>query len=411
MTVLIDRQAVVFRPRRRVFSTPPMAIDPLTSSLTLRLRRPTRYTSWAWNARTTLVTRLMVRMDGITYRCSGQVSGGIRQDRGGDLEEYQLTYGLPYGMPDERDDPTIPILRQDGAPWCDDRDGLRCLRTIRLGQRATSERLAWVELEQISGDNCDLDLLGLTVTQARGPVSVIHHSVAFDAAASTQALGGNGVLTLAHTPVGSTDLAAFAGAVNELAAPPSSRGSATYDGAAMTELWDAASATTGAWGSAGYAKTGILTGARDVVSTLVTVDPFLHFLGVITMSGVDQTTPTGTFVGADGATSVATVTVGSVGADDLVIDQLYEYNDTTPTVGADQTVRNTQSHAAPTEFRQSTQPGTAGGVMSWVDAFDEWMLHAVAFKPSAGGGGPAVADRMDDHLLMRPFNMSGRGRR
>mgnify|MGYP001593905580 CR=1 FL=1 len=53
-------------------------------------------------------------------------------------------------------------------------------------------------------------------------------------------------------------------------------------------------------------------------------------------------------------------------------------------VGADQTPRNTEPVLIYEWLGQSTQPGTAGGVMSWTfGTVDGWGLGAVAFKPAA----------------------------
>ena len=54
------------------------------------------------------------------------------------------------------------------------------------------------------------------------------------------------------------------------------------------------------------------------------------------------------------------------------------------TVGADQTNRTLQDLTAGYRQQASTQPGSAGGVMSWTTgASDFWLLGAIAFKPTA----------------------------
>lgn len=209
--------------------------------------------------------------------------------------------------------------------------------------------------------------------------------VAFGSATSAQELSGDGVLSLTHTENGA-NRAAFAGVgIIATNAEQNSTG-VTYGGTAMTEMTDTPVGFN--TGQATYRLAGIATGAQTVTSTIVDTTPFTHFLGVISMTDVDQTTPVGTPVSATGTLSPATVTVGSVGADDLVVDNLMLGGAlAAPAIGADQTQRYTESEAPNGgEGRGSTQPGTAGGVMSWTFALnpiDGWGIGAVAFKPAA----------------------------
>lgn len=99
-------------------------------------------------------------------------------------------------------------------------------------------------------------------------------------------------------------------------------------------------------------------------------------------TGVDQTTPTGTAVGASAITSSTPSVNVSSATDELVIDCVY--HDTTPTltVGSGQTQRwqgdppgndGTTGH--------STEPGASSVTMSWsLSAAEEWAISAVPLK-------------------------------
>ena len=212
---------------------------------------------------------------------------------------------------------------------------------------------------------------------------------AFDTATSAQELSGDGVLSLTHT-AGGADRAAHAGVGIIASAGQQDSTSVTYGGTSMTEMTDTPFGVNS--GQATYRLAGPATGAQTVTSTITDATPFTHFLGVISLTGVDQTTPVGTPVSATGTVSPATVTVASVGADDLVVDNvMLGAALVAPVVGADQTERWSQSEALNGgEGRGSTQPGTAGGVMSWTfttDPGDDWGIAAVAFKPVAAAAG------------------------
>lgn len=93
---------------------------------------------------------------------------------------------------------------------------------------------------------------------------------------------------------------------------------------------------------------------------------------------------------ASGQFGSPSVTVTGVNNDDMVVESTWGDN-SFGTIGADQTERNSQLPSS--LLKQSTQPGTAGGVMSWSSASSNWGIGAVAFKPVAAGGakGPLVS--------------------
>lgn len=213
-------------------------------------------------------------------------------------------------------------------------------------------------------------------------------AVAFDAVSTQSEAAGDGVISTTHTPAGSTNLGAFGG-VGWSFSDGFTSTTCKYAGTSMTKLWDITD--SGAWtANAGHHWPGGSTlpgGAQTVESTLSGSPRVGHAMVMETLTGVHQTTPVGTAATATGGATQATVTVGSVGTDDLVCDALVEQSSSNPSADAGQTTRGqlvipgTSSHLS-----CSTQPGTSGGVMSWtLTAPDFWTLGAVAFKPAAAG--------------------------
>ncbi|WP_418315731.1 DUF4347 domain-containing protein [Piscinibacter sakaiensis] len=101
--------------------------------------------------------------------------------------------------------------------------------------------------------------------------------------------------------------------------------------------------------------------------------------GAATFNGIDQTTPTGTVVGASADSTTASVTVASAPGD-LVIDALFVDMETGVTAAAGQTehweLYNGRTGSG------STKAGAASVTMTWTLAgADEWNIAAVALKP------------------------------
>ena len=202
-------------------------------------------------------------------------------------------------------------------------------------------------------------------------------TVIFDAATDGQEAAGDGVITISHTATG-TDLAAFAGGGISTVATSAT----TYDGVSMTELWDGLWSFADSEAHCGYALAAIPSGTKNVVNTFTGGTPNLHAFGVVTFTGVNQTTPVGTAVATKGQSATPASTVADADSNDLVVDSTFiDCNGTTPTIGADQTLRNSEDIGITRNFRQSTQPGSAGGVMSWTITSNFWAHGAVAFKP------------------------------
>ena len=227
-------------------------------------------------------------------------------------------------------------------------------------------------------------------------------AVALDTVSTVKEISGDGVVSLSHTAGGTTDRAIFVVTCGYgIGSGPATTG-VTYGGTAMTNLWDVHTAVLSNLFSSGwYLPIGSsLTGAQTVIATLA-ASPLVQFLFVLSLTGVDQTTPVGTpqTQGPNGSATSATVTIASVGANDLVVDNVVvDYSVTTPTftAGADQTDQASLSDGSVVGVAShlSTQPGSAGGVMSWswaggttIDSY----LGGIVFKAAAAGAGKPYA--------------------
>jgi len=174
-------------------------------------------------------------------------------------------------------------------------------------------------------------------------------TVAFDAITSAKTAGTG--WTQSHTPVAGSGLSALV--VVEFASNPGAV-SFTYAGVSM--------ALVGARDNGGpYAKifflAGVSAGAQNAIGSWANSVAFYGH--VYTFTGAaraeDYTSNTG----------VSSLTVPNVSAIDMVVDSWMQTTNT-PTVGADQTERySDDSGWGGFHYRGSTQPGSAGGVMSW----------------------------------------------
>lgn len=364
-----------------IFKTVPVVVDPLVSDIKVSIERPTSQNNLNWDKDTTLKVSLVLSVDGVEQRVTGQVSGSIRKDEAGEeLTEYTLESVPTIYLGDKAREYMRVNTRDQEGYWHD-------VPLSRVAEDSSNVTF-YVEIELIKGSLAETSILSTEIQAGQAPKVDVHNSVAFDAATSAIEDNGDGIISLTHTSTGS-NLAVFAGIDWQNAGTGVGSNSTTYGGTGMTEKWDAAMTAPGftQYQNAAYTLAGQATGAQTVTNTLVATGPNHHILGVISMTGVDQVTPVGTPNTAQGTTNTATVTVASVGASDMVVDNLYKAS-TALTVGADQTLRYSQG-ASGTIGAGSTQLGSAGGVMSWsLGTTDTWYIGAIAFKPS---GSAAVA--------------------
>jgi hypothetical protein len=149
-------------------------------------------------------------------------------------------------------------------------------------------------------------------------------------------------------------------------------------------------------------------GSHDVVITFSDQLWKSATAGVMTFTGVDQTTPLGTFASnkANASPGPATVDVSSA-ANELVFDTVGCERCTSLTVGAGQTERwNRVVENGQTRGAGSTEPGAATVTMSWtLGSADDWAIGAIPIKPS-GGSPPAVDAVSDETSAVDTFTIS-----
>lgn len=368
VSLLIQPRTVQLTRLAPSFTSSRMLLDPLTAKIAVRLRRPRADYHVDWTASQLVQANLIVRLDGTEHRCTGHAIGGMG------ISDMVLTYTLPHGF--------------FGRP----RDGAK-----RLGELGRIVYDARIELGLLGGGATSLDVDAWTIRMP-SPTYLYHSSVAFDAATSAEQFSGSGTLSWSHTASGS-DRAVFMGCCNYRETDNTGILNQTYPGTGATaELWDAAGPATdpAKLRTAGWYRVAPSTGAQTASFDSDVTDPTYKAGGVISMTGVHQTTPVGTHVTGNGLTSAASVTVTDAVSGDLVVDVLTCICTaaTPPTIGANQTERNAQDvfyDPSAQYFRQSTQNGSDGGVMSWtatdINTSYGWNAGAVAFK--AADGAPA----------------------
>lgn len=106
-------------------------------------------------------------------------------------------------------------------------------------------------------------------------------------------------------------------------------------------------------------------------------------IGVMSLSGVNQTTPDDGYNSADGVSGESSVTVSSE-TDDLVLD-CTAWGAGTITVGGGQTPRwNVTQNAC--RAGGSTEPGGASIEMTWSNSLFPWSANAVNINAAAAAG-------------------------
>jgi hypothetical protein len=313
-------------------------------------------------------------VDGVEYRCVGQTSGGVREGKdGAEVAEYVLTYHPTVLFGDEARE-YIKTATKDAEGFYND------VPLTRLGQTGSTVQ-AFLLLERLSGTINTVLTLAST-TEAPAPKIRYKNSVAFDAATTLYETSGDGVLSGSHTSSGS-DRAVFVGVAVVSFTPVTTSASCSYGATGMTERWENGIGIN--YGNIGYTAAGQATGSQTVTSTLDDATPYEHSAIITSVTGVDAGTPTGTPNTATGSSSTPSVTVAGTVTDGLVLDNVIDESVGISAVGANQTQRGT--HAGAGGFMSgasSTQPGSAGGVMSWtLNSAAQWAIGAVEFKPVA----------------------------
>lgn len=186
--------------------------------------------------------------------------------------------------------------------------------------------------------------------------------------------------TVAHTCTGS-DLALYVLVAERF---NTALTGVTYNGVALTEIYQLDHGnieTTNAWRLVNPA-----TGAHDVVISQSASHDLCYT--IVSLAGVDQTTPEGTIVGGTGTTGNPTNDV-TLASGDLALDLVAWFIAAAEaqTVGAGQTQRSNQTSGT-VGGAVSTEAGTGTVTMSWTASGSNWWNHvAIPVKAAAAAGG------------------------
>src|SRR3990172_2120953 len=357
-SIILPKRSLLLTASTRRVVVDSLALPILTSGILVKISRPKTIAPLAWGALDTIRIRIVMELDGSEeHICQGQAKGGIRVNRSGiEVDAYELLFSPTYGF----------FGKREGF-------------AVRLGERSRLSYQCRIEIDALAGIlESDIEVIGF---DAPAPQYRFSSSVAFDAATDAVEATGDGVLSLTHTSTGDNRGVFGSGNVGGFPSPAPTSSSFTYDGVGLTELFDVSyggnfSSLSGHW------LAGQTSGAQTVPQTLSGAPDIYQVIGVQSMTGVDQTTPVGTAVTSiEDTASPITVTVADVGTDDMVVDIVALNNCSGITIGADQTERWAEVPNASNDIRGSTQPGSAGGVMSWSGTtWDNASMGAVAFK-------------------------------
>jgi hypothetical protein len=155
----------------------------------------------------------------------------------------------------------------------------------------------------------------------------------------------------------------------------------TYNGVAMT-LTGTATAVGGAVVYQ-YVLVDPASGSNNVIVSLSGPNWYYSF-SVVSYTGVDQATPYGTAVTANGPVSAPSVTVSSA-TDELVVDSLAARMDPVAP-GTGQTQRaliNNSVDGANIRAAMSDEAGAASVVMDWTGSGSTWAQVGLPLKPAA----------------------------
>ena len=201
-------------------------------------------------------------------------------------------------------------------------------------------------------------------------------TIAFDAT-TTSSTTSSGPCTFSHTATG-TDRVAIAGAAWR---GTGSVSSATYGGTGMTLVGTA----TDSGNNTKMALYSFVAPPTSSTTVTFTMTGTLQGprCGVITFTGVDQTTPTASFASANASSGNPSVNVTSA-TNEVVVD-VVAVDRGAPTVGAGQTQRWNGDNSGNGDVwgASSHEAGAATVTMSWTNGgTDGWAIGAATLKRS-----------------------------
>ncbi len=144
------------------------------------------------------------------------------------------------------------------------------------------------------------------------------------------------------------------------------------------------------------------TAANNVVVTLSASGRAV--IGAATFTGVDQTTPLGTFASATGSSTTPSVAVSSA-VGELVFDTVSNAaGQTSMTPGTNQTERwdvdSGGNSTSDVRGGGSTEAGAASVTMSWTAGDDDWAIGGVSIKPASVSFSHTTGSGSDRLLLV-----------
>lgn len=176
---------------------------------------------------------------------------------------------------------------------------------------------------------------------------------------------------------------------------------ATYNGAAMTEVATGAQSASGdTWVTKIFRRIAPDTGAHDIVVSTDNAGGAHFAVGGISFTGGNQSSPEGSAVEAEGSSSPATVNVSSA-SDEIVIDAVLMLGTAGLTPGGGQTGFASAVLASAVDTGASYETGSGTTTMSWTSTDTAWQIAAIPVKPSAGGGGEPTPFRAPGILVRR----------
>lgn len=373
---LRDRALLSFKAGQRRIVTAPVDVPALTSALGVSLRRPTSLNLF-WNDKTQLLVSLVLQCDDYVHRATGMVIGGVRLTQAlTDASAYGLFFSPQTFRPTDESNPVLV----NSEPY---------IRLLRPGEGATV-RKAWLEVEQVSGDDVDIDLLGLFADESQGSLEPLHHSVAYQGGTGVGQSFGSGVLSASYAAAGANTWlmvhAPYYG-VN------SSVTFTNTDG----ELWDSnGTVNTYLMGHACAHKIAPSTSSTAYQATVAT-GPNEMAVRVEQYVGVHQTTPTSSLTASDATGSASPISASPTAtpdANDMVADAATALADTLGALGSNQTDRHTQTVDSQFFGHGSDRPGSSGGgamTRALTGSVYGWRTRAFIIEEAAAGGPAFIA--------------------
>ena len=373
MTILVPWQRLRIGRNASLGGLNRLPIDRLSSRLVLRVRRETTDGLVVFPSASKLLARISLRAGTDDFVTTGRPEGGVRPSyRGGEIDQYIASWGLPFGFFDQRG----PMRR--------------------LGEQRQGLDVS-VDFE-LDGDPIDTEWQ-LELLTAAAPNETFHNSVALDAVTDKGEVGGGSVIDLTHTSTG-TNRGMFM-AVGNSGGIPRTTNAIEYNNVAQTEIWDE---TQNNVGNSGWYGVNQPTGAQLVEADFNVGSPDESVLVVASMTDVHQTTAINADTSANhthklgsGNTSMTKTAPGSITSDDMVWCFTYIAHSADPAIsqGADQTERSTEKPVSGVHGASANQPGASGGVMSVTMAGSAFgAIHgAVAFKTATVSAGSQLLPR------------------